>query len=106
MAARRLVLSGAILGLVWSVYAETTNRCESAPCNCDEFGRLTCDCKGSGEVKIIINILISRLISWNINFFDNRKRNALTVCMVSCFVIKKGLLVILIITKRNIKEFL
>ncbi|XP_043286741.1 uncharacterized protein [Venturia canescens] len=63
-AARRLVLGSAILGLFWSGLprygvataenGQSSKACEPAPCTCDDYGRLTCDCKGQ-ETDLVLS---------------------------------------------------
>ena len=82
MAATRLMLGSAILGLFWTstslprlALANNNNapasssvvdgangngRCNSPPCTCDQYGRLTCDCKDAGEVTLA-RVTFSRL---------------------------------------------
>lgn len=60
----RLVVSSAIIGLLWTSLTKgllvkaSTSRCDTPPCSCDQFGRLTCLCKDDAEV-----------INLNNNFF-------------------------------------
>ncbi|KAG7189525.1 hypothetical protein KM043_017216 [Ampulex compressa] len=58
MGAAKFVLGSAILGLFWSsllkgVLTNSTSRCDYAPCSCDHYGRLTCDCKDEGEELVL-----------------------------------------------------
>lgn len=72
-ATTRLMLGGAILGLLCVVPPDAlanagnsaasaslndgngNGRCNSPPCTCDQYGRLTCDCKDSPEVIFLIS---------------------------------------------------
>lgn len=58
MGAAKFVLGTAILGLFWSSFLEgvltnSSSRCDYAPCSCDHYGRLTCDCKDEEEELVL-----------------------------------------------------
>ncbi|XP_012285926.1 uncharacterized protein LOC105702720 [Orussus abietinus] len=53
MAAARLAL-----GLLWAaalegVLTNSLSRCDAPPCSCDDYGRLTCDCRDEGEELVL-----------------------------------------------------